>query len=149
MGRQFCGALMLIGRGWSLGLEPQKDKEAQGGVASYLPHSFPGDSCSHHPLLCHWWWLLGTFLMGLGGMSRFLSWDPLIQLLGCSSDELEHSGSVVERVSAYKNSLSPRLFYCVGLVSSSRFLYLHFLMCHLRWLYYIIFLLPPKSVTRS
>lgn len=116
MGRQFCGALMLIGGGWSLGLEPQKDKEAQGGVASYLPHSCPGDSCSHHPLLCHWWWLLGTFLMGLGGMSRFISWDPLIQLLGCSSDELEHSGSVVERVSAYKNSLSPRLFYCVGLV---------------------------------
>lgn len=50
-----CGPLMLVRRGWRLGVEPQKDKEAQGGIASYPPHFFPREGCRHHPLLCHWW----------------------------------------------------------------------------------------------
>lgn len=41
----------------------------------------------------------------------FISWGPLIRLLGCSSDGL---CGVVERVPDCKRSFGPGQFYCLG-----------------------------------
>ena len=87
----------------------------------------PRGGCHCHPLLCHWWWLLGSFLLGFGRDVQ----DNLLGPINSVAWAFWWQSCVLQWKEHQTTEVLPWTVVLHGLKHFLRFLHLDFFICQI------------------